>query len=345
MLSFYTGHLSRGGEQLSNVSLLRNGVLESGGVTTTNGISDSVGKRCYARNLPLPVNPPWDDPDARTACKNDSECCEKEAKCVITSRNNPMGFPRTVDYRTCIIPDECRRNLGDGFNGMLTCGDNALNSNFNQECCDDRAGTPQECITIRGTIDGTAGQIRCAPACEITGANELFCPLANWQATRNMATCGLDRACCDTSVSQSKWQLGSGGNMCLPANCLRNAGGCTQLALGAGWLNTICGGDEACCNGAVQQRDWKVREPEAVCTPAPTPAPVSRPPTEPGAPPPAACNPANDCDCEPAGGLCRSFANPLLGNVECPGEQRYGWGVGGGWSCTCADAQLTYRNC
>ena len=43
MLSFYTGHLSRGGEQSSTVSLLRNGVRESGGVTTTNGISDYDG--------------------------------------------------------------------------------------------------------------------------------------------------------------------------------------------------------------------------------------------------------------------------------------------------------------
>ena len=304
------------------------------------GIS-SVGQSCYTTNIPLTVEPNAMQPNARTSCQDDSECCDKEAKCVRSVFARPY-WPR-VEYGTCIIPDQCRRNLGDGLNGMLTCGDNALSSNFNQKCCDDPlSGTPQECIRIRGTTDGTAGQIRCAPVCEITDANSLFCAQGWGQANLNLATCGLDRACCDVSVSQSKWKLDSDGDMCLAANCLRNAGGCPPFA--NGWLNTICDGDEACCNGAVQQRDWKVREPEAKCTPAPTPAPVPRPPTDPNAPPPPACT-ANDCDCAPAGGLCRSFANPFLGTVACPGEQRYGGGAQGGWSCNCADAQLTYRNC
>lgn len=297
------------------------------------GIS-SVGQSCYTTNIP------GGGVTGGTYCQDDSECCEKEAKCV---RSFFGVFPLRFEYGTCIIPDACRRNLG--VNGLLTCGDNALSSNFNQECCPDLEGTPQECIRIRGTTDGTAGQIRCAPACEITGGDDQWCAQTNWlQANLNLATCGDDRACCDNSISRSKWQLGSDGNMCLPANCLRNAGGCPPIGLANGWQDTICGGDEdeACCNGAVQQRDWKVRDPEAKCTPAPTPAPVSRPPTEPGAPPPAACNPNNDCECAYQNGFCRSVANPLLGIVQCPNEQRFGWQA---LSCNCDDALLTYKNC
>ena len=52
MMFFYTGHLSRGGEQSSNVSLLRNGLRESGGVTTTNDcVSNSDEKACTASTL------------------------------------------------------------------------------------------------------------------------------------------------------------------------------------------------------------------------------------------------------------------------------------------------------
>ena len=85
MLSFYTGHLSRGGEQSSTVSLLRNGVRESGGVTTTNGISDYDGVGI----LSTKSHP----------CKFDNtSCLSFTAPCI---ESCPVGLHRPLCLRAC----------------------------------------------------------------------------------------------------------------------------------------------------------------------------------------------------------------------------------------------------
>jgi len=272
MLSFYTGHLSNGGDGAqSAVSLLRNEMLDNvkndivdsdGGVTTTNGrvrlnrrlLADPTGEG--AMHL-IGCRPKGGDCTQYAGtifeafCEGLNECqgCMKDSDCdegSCTNTGPDLESPNSI-YTMCVIPKNCRAANGrPPVVGYSTCdavadfepmpGSDYDGDYYNKDCCGNKK-------------------------CIIMPAAPPFARPPTPQYNYCGDVCIMKKNCDQDSAHSQEAQCGDGD------------------------------GDFACCSDDVRERDWKDGNGDKCERRA------------------GACNPGTEqrpnCDCAPVGGVCR----------------------------------------